>query len=482
MTEHVKQRHLCAAKHPVPAWSVRFDPTSVSPDGVRCDLAVNMVAQVSMNNQKVRNDFDNVSIFQRPIFNATWDAEKKRWVDFVARDEEGFTFSPTEDNREVIYRCTPFWYKVEFDAVCGPTYISVSERPLKGYRLAPMFKNGTTYVYRPCFEYAVDENFCPHSRAGMKPWETMAVTLMRKAGEYDENARVETSADWFSDYLLLLVEFATRNLQGVMPGKSYHGITYHIYTTDSTDGLAGFYTDSPEDYEVGLPLLLTYVDAQGSKKKLEVTVTNIGERTARGHYLDITLEDVKTFLTSNTQIKMEYTSVKTGSALPYITNASSGVWGKLKESPCVWRSKENPWGNVCSLICDIMFDVKNETGFGVGILNDLRQFSGNINDYYTTYDYGKAFMPEEQTEGYIVGFQPFVEEHIWVPSAFQTQYPEHYWAAYVRYMPKSTNGVNHLCVGGDFRTPSGVNHGTYVMLGTGAIGNFSGRLIFEEET
>ncbi|MBQ9802330.1 MAG: hypothetical protein IJW51_04600 [Clostridia bacterium] len=482
MTEHVKQRHLCAAKHPVPAWSVRFDPTSVSPDGVRCDLAVNMVAQVSMNNEKVRNDFDNVSIFQRPVFNATWDAEKRRWVDLVARGEEGFTFRPTESHREVVYRCTPFWYKMELDEVTGPTYISVSPIPLKGYRLAPMFKNGKSYVYRPCFEYAIGEDNYAHSRAGLVPFEQIPSVLTDRALRYDDKAHIETTEDWFSDYLLLLVEFATRNLHGVMNGKTYRALTCYTYATDSTDGLAGFYTEAPEDYEVGLPMRLSYTDAEGAAQSLDLTLKAIGERTARGCYLDLGIEDVKTLVANNSDFGLAYTVLKTGSALPYITNASSGVWGKLKQSPCVWRGKENPWGNIGSCICNVVFNVKNETGLGVHVLQDLTKFSKGINsEYFLKYDYGKTYMPEGMTEGYIVGFHPFVEDHILIPSSFQSEYPEHYWATYTEQRAKSSTGCNYLRVGGDFRTLSGVNHGTYQLLGTSDMRYVGGRLIVEEE-
>ena len=112
MTEHVKQKHLLAIDRMTRAWSVSFDPDSVSPDGTREDLAANMVANVAVGDQKVRNDFDRVSIFKRPIFNATWDSTKGCWVDLVAQGEAGFTFSPTQENREVVYRCQPFWYKL----------------------------------------------------------------------------------------------------------------------------------------------------------------------------------------------------------------------------------------------------------------------------------------------------------------------------------------------------------------------------------
>ena len=170
MTEHVKQRPLFAPNRVVHAWSVYF-PEGISPEGVREDLARNMVAQVAVGDEKVRNDFDRLEIYRRPIFNATWDSAARRWVDLVAQGEAGFTFSPTAPNREVVYRCTPFWYKIDYSGANGPSFISVTDRPLEGYRLAPMFKDANTYEYRPCFEMALGDDGKPHSRAGLTPIE-----------------------------------------------------------------------------------------------------------------------------------------------------------------------------------------------------------------------------------------------------------------------------------------------------------------------
>ena len=117
MTEHVKQKHLLTIDRTLHAWTVTFDINSISPDGTRQDLAKNMVAGVAVGNEVVRNDFDKVSIYQRPVFNATWDSKRSRWVDFVARGEPGFTFEPVEKNREVVYRCQPFWYKIGFEGI-----------------------------------------------------------------------------------------------------------------------------------------------------------------------------------------------------------------------------------------------------------------------------------------------------------------------------------------------------------------------------
>ena len=250
MTEHVKQKHLLSINRRRHAWSVSFDLDSVSPDGVREDLARNMVANVAVGSGIVRNDFDRISIFQRPIFNATWDSATQRWVDFVAQGEPGFSFSPTEENREVLYRCQPFWYKIEFEGLYGPKFVSVTDTPQEGYKLAPMFKDGVTYEYRPCFEIGIGSDGKPHSRAGLRPYESMPAEFMNKVCTYDSAAHTETMADWFSDYLLLLVEFGTRNLQGIMQGV-LKGELPVMVNVEEDYCEKGFYAESPSDFEVG---------------------------------------------------------------------------------------------------------------------------------------------------------------------------------------------------------------------------------------
>ena len=119
------------------AYTVSFpDPSSTL--GVREDLAVGMEANVAIGEGVlVRNDFDRIPIFDRPIVNATWNAQRGRWEAFVERGEADFTWRPQEPYREVLYRCRPFWYRLEHGAN-GPLRVSVSPEALEGYTLAPM--------------------------------------------------------------------------------------------------------------------------------------------------------------------------------------------------------------------------------------------------------------------------------------------------------------------------------------------------------
>ncbi|MBE6702642.1 MAG: hypothetical protein E7585_04425 [Ruminococcaceae bacterium] len=232
MSFSLKQHSLLRESRRPLAYSVSFpDPTVLT--GVREDMAVGMVANVAIgDNVIVRNDFDRVPIFQRPIFNATWDGGKGRWVDFVARGEPGFTYHPSDPYREVIYRCQPFWYQIELREGTGPARVSVSPYPLEGYTLAPMFPNERDYIYRPVFEMSVGKDNLPHSRSNQWAFRGKGLSeIMQYVAAYDPRARVESVFDWFSDALLLLVEFATWDLASYMRGNFTREVTTGLGVT-----------------------------------------------------------------------------------------------------------------------------------------------------------------------------------------------------------------------------------------------------------
>lgn len=462
------------------AWSVRFDQAEISPQGERCDLALNMVANVANGDEVVRNDFDKISIFQRPIFNATWDAANRRWCDFVARGEPGFTLTPTEENREVVYRCKPFWYKLDMSGAQGPSFVSVSDRPLVGYTLAPMFKNGSRYEYRPCFEMALGDDGKPHSRAGLVPLDNSATGVMSAARSYDSAAHTERMADWFSDYLLLLVEFATRSLQSVMGGVAERSLNARWQKETEGELTAGFYVDDPTTLEVGARVGIEYTTNLSGEGMRFCHILGYGAQTAIGYPVQITLENAEEFFADKQICELAYAPCLTGEALSHVTNASSGTWGTLPARPFVWRGKENAWGNINSLICDVMFDNDQPGGMVVCHLEDMSLYDGTLNANYARYDYGKPYMEGRDNWSYVVRFEAFGKPYLLVPTVLQKEYPEYYWATYTRHMPRTHTGIANLAVGGCYEYENGVNHGTYEISVSVMPYGFGGRLVLEE--
>ena len=170
-----------------------------------------MIAQVAVDDEIVVNDFDKVSFFNRPICCGYHDEDGKFHVN-AYRGEPGFAWDGS--NGEIFYECTPFYYKGDLH-----NYISVSASPLEGYRLAPMFKNGVDKVYCPVFPIAMVYDKAT-SRAGVFPTSGSMNTHMANARTYHEKAHTETMAVRISEYMLMLVEFADKDLQKIMEGAT----------------------------------------------------------------------------------------------------------------------------------------------------------------------------------------------------------------------------------------------------------------------
>ena len=481
MTEHVRQKHLLTHDRIPHAWTVTFDLNDVSPDGKREDLARNMVANVAVGDEVVRNDFDRVSIFQRPIFNATWDSTAKRWVDLVAKGEEGFTFSPTEKNREVVYRCQPFWYKLGFEGGYGPNTVSVSDRPLEGYKLAPMFRDGQTVEYRPCFEMALGSDGLPHSRAGLMPYEGTPTELMEKVFSYDSASCAETMADWFSDYLLL--EFATRNLQGIMRGVTRGAMDTTIYWDQEGEPDLGIYTHTPDAFEEGESYLFVYMeDEERIAREVELLCIEETEYDEVGYRLYFDIEDDAEFALEHHDASVYEMPKSTGEALLRVRSASSGRANADPYSACVWRGKENPWGNFSSFMSDVLFEATGKVGTYVPYtLEDLRQFDGTINAAYTQ----RSYQPKNtlrSSKAYIVSFTASEPDYFLIPAEYKISSPEYYYATSMLFMPNNySKGVRYLRVGGDYTESGSINHATYEVVEDRAdYVKFGGRLVLRE--
>lgn len=392
MIGHIRQRPLDLNNTTRQAWTVSFRDSGSSPIGKREDLARNMVAEVAVGDAIVRNDFDHVSIFQRPIYNATWDTENKCWKDLVAKGEPGFTFHPTELWRQVVYRCTPFWYYIESDpkkAAGQPCLVSVSDKPLRGYKLAPMFKSPTQYEYRPCFEYATTyETPFAWSRSGETinsghPFAIFDEILLC------ENGQTEGMADHFSDYLLLLVEFARRDLQSVMPGRCGR-VPLILQCDDNFPFDYGFYVKEPGPLQEG-DLWNFHVRCDNevlydSPTEL-ITITPCElDGVHYGYRLEFSMDmDYATELLYMCNEAYLYpNTAQTGDALLAVTNATSGIAHNGFAAPCVWRGKENPWGNSTSVLYDVMLQTVGGKAY-LCVLRDFASFTGSVNESYEKY-------------------------------------------------------------------------------------------------
>ena len=375
MSRHAIKQLMLLTRPPV--YTVSFADSSILPHGKREDNARVKVAEVSRNGEHVRNDFDDVPIFQRPICNATWDSVRRRWCDIVWQGEPRFSWSPTEPKREVLYRCRPFYYRLDMGGDSAPVRVSVTEAPLAGFRLAPMFKNPHDFVYRPAFAMGCDQHNIPHSRAGLVPLRGGAATLTRRAIAFDKAARCERMADWFSDLLLQWVEFATRDLGSVMRGAAFFNKTYTVaYQKGEPLDQLSFSSAVTSSLCEGMSLQFQWLDKSATRDVIgfeAINENNVFVKLDRPLQLaeEDYEEDGRCLFTVTTQ------AWRAGKVLPHL-KASSGelVASEGFYGPCAWRGKENPWGNTGSLLYDFTTCKNASQGAGAYFLADPLAWSG----------------------------------------------------------------------------------------------------------
>ena len=468
-------------------WSVMFDPDSDSPVGMRVDMASGMVAEVAVGSEKVRNDFDEISIFKRPLFNATWNDMDYCWEDLVERGEEGFTLSPTEEGREVVYRSTPFWYRLELSDTGRICYVSVSESELAGYKLAPMFRDGNTPVYRSVFEAAIDENWdgLIHSRAGFIPVEASPDDWRDHMNMRAEKACSESGAEWFSDYLLLLVEFATLNLQSVMHGVCDDPIT--LFNGWDVDGSCpeGLYTKSPSPYIKGdRVVLLADFGAEELSYYGEYTVSEVAPYGGVGDRLVFEGLDLEDLFLRTFGWKVFPARARTGEAISAVTNASSGCASARHAAPIVWRGKENPWGNTSTLLTDYAVKIKREGNAQLYHLNSESFLDFFCEESYSTC--GEEYPFPVKEDSFVMGMAASPEKNFLYPVLFDDTALDRYFTTrcsrYGRNKNKDLFCV--ITVGGGNKKALGTNFATMEFVNAEAHrdkwSRIGGRLAFKE--
>ena len=461
MIKRIRQAALLEAMTSPRIWSVKFDPDSDSPVGTRAGLARGMVAEVAVGSEQVRNDFDEISIFQRPLFNATWDDKNGRWVDLVERGEEGFTLSPTEAGREVVYRSTPFWYQLEISDTGRICRVSVSDEEINGYTLAPMFRDGSKPVYRPAFEAAIDDtDGLLHSRAGLTPTEAAPHDWYSLMESRANRARSENGAEWFSDYLLLLVEFATFNLQSVMQGVC--GERVSLFNAHDMDEMCpiGLYTEYTNVYTKGDEIILLADDGTGYGHYGKYTVTAVFPYEDVGDLIMLGGLDLETFFLQSDEWAAIPARAKTGVAISAVTNASSGRASAHPMSPIVWRGKENPWGNMATILWDYTLKINK-----LGYAQLLHLNPDSISNLFRESDYlpcGEEYPFFMAEDSFVMGMAKSPEGDFLYPVLFENTAIERYFATRSSQYRSSVNKDTFcvIAVGSDTSKSVGTNFAT----------------------
>ena len=317
-----------------------------NPQGTRVEDAVGMIANVAVDDQIVVNDFDSIPFFNRGICCGTHDVNGNFIVN-AYRDEPGFAWDGT--NGELYYEETPFYWTGDMN-----NYVSVSAVPLDGYTLSPRFRNGTDKEYSPVF-WAATVAGKPTSRAGVFADYGSVNSHMASAKLYHARAHTETMAARMSDYILQLVEFATKDVQNIMMGAAnmaYSG-SYTAVIAETGVNRIIVSNASAANFVIGQTISIG-ANADSDTVAKNRVITNISVHDASNKAITFDGTPV------NIAIGNVVASRPWKNGATNIIKASSGsiVSNSDGRYPCIWRGKVSPWAETFSAICDML--VKRE--------------------------------------------------------------------------------------------------------------------------
>ena len=421
-------------------YSVRFTGSGA---GTREDDAVGMVANVAVNDEVVRNDFDNVSFFDRPICNCTWEADKNKWRVNAYKGDPDFAWDGS--NGEVMYECKPCAYSDDTDL---NTYVSVTGTPREGYTLFSIFPDWNTKIYLPVFNLVMVDGKAG-SRAGYFPATGSLNEFDTKAKTFFSEAHTETIEALYYDACLQLVEFATKDVQSVMAGASNHSYNSATTVIASVISTTQFTMASAEANRFVVGQTVAIGSAQnGTNRTSNVVIANI-EDSGESGYKKITLETEVSGLAAGDFLSTRMW--RTGAAAMAVTNASSGSLASNTDGlhPCIYRGKENPWGNGFSTICNLLIKrngggtTENPYSYKLYYLPDISKYANGA----ITEDYIETDIELPTSNGYIkLMAKDGVNKEVFAPKSIDGS-SSTYWAAYY-YVPQYS--VCAVRFGGDF--------------------------------
>ena len=370
-----KIKHFTAKKY-----GVKF--TGSNPVGIRTFDAIGMVANVGVDDEVVVNDFDKISFYNRPVCCGHHN-ENGEFLVHAYEGEPGFTRDGS--NGDVFYECTPFYWNGSYDEPV------VSAEEFEGSILAPMFKSATEKVYLPCYWASLDSNGKYRSISGVHPEWNSLNAHMQKCKATNANAHTETIKAHMSEYVLQLVEFATRDLQTVMMGAStlpWGDETYltAVETTDQTYVVMA--KEKAEKFCVGQTIAI-YSEWTTFRVVTRIEDHDGGTNSAI-HF------DGQEPLTLTVGKRITSLAFKTGTTDNVKASSGSAVSNTDGKHPCKWRGKEEPWAGGFSGLCDIIRKIEEDGKHYIYWLSDPKKYKEGT----LTGDYVKMNYEVPATEGY----------------------------------------------------------------------------------
>lgn len=370
-------------------YGARWAEGSSASAGERVGDAAGLVANAGVDDEVVQNDFDGVLPWAgRRRCNGYRDSDGE----FVVTAYEGEAGYSQSDPDKLVYVETPLFYY--FDGVKdGYEQKLISMLPQPGFLPSPacVGSDGSlrSHSYSAAYLMAL-ENGKATSRAGAFSAYGGLNGMMDGARTLGAQYALERTATWYTESLLMTVEFATKDLQSVMAGATSY--SYNIAKAKAAESganrvaLGNAYNEAAQ-YVVGVPITLSHTGSTGDVTVENRRVTAITPKNASETYLYFDGEPVD--ITQETTVFVR--SWENGAADGVRATSGSPVSNQSGKYPCVYRGRENPYGNAWQFLCDVMSQRTASAGawaYNAYYLPDATRYSsGALTEDYVKLDY-----------------------------------------------------------------------------------------------
>ena len=244
---------------------------------------------------------------------------------------------------------------------------------------------------------------CPTSRSGTFPHYGSMNDQMTEARKYHAKAHTETMAARMSDYILQLVEFATKDVQTFMMGASNMAYssaaaeenTYRALVAENGANRIIIAKSSAERFVIGQTISIgtSYSSDNVAKNRVVISIDPIDSETSA-----INFDGPAVNIAANNVVG----SRPWKNGVTNIVVASSGSPGSNTDEkhPCIWRGKVDPWATAYSAICDVLFireGIEGSYEYYAHYLEDPTKYAAGV----LTEDYTKLAYKVGDTTGYV---------------------------------------------------------------------------------
>jgi hypothetical protein len=411
----------------VKRYGVRWAKSSSSPIGERIHDAAGLVAAAGVGATPVINDFDNIYPWAgRRRCNGYYNEDGSFTVTAYKGDGN---YAEDGSNGEVWVETPLFYYRDASDA--NYEYMEVSMYPIPDFLPAPhhINKDGSLrqYAYTAAYKIATVGGL-PTSRSGVFSDHNSLNGFMALCDSLGEGYVVETAAERFEDNILFYVEFATKDGQSIMMGAANMP-----YAADHTALVAEAATNR---------IIIT--DAQAALYRVGQTIcigTGLGEMSKAANRI---VTSISSYAAGQSAIYFDGAPVavavgnvvwssgwKNGSTDMVVASSGSPVSNSEGRYPCIYRGKEDPWGNVWTWLSDLLFTRDGADPayvYKVYFLPDASKYNAGA----VTADYVELDVDIPTANGYIKAYNadkryPWIKIPKDTTGASNTYFCDHFW-------------------------------------------------------